>query len=279
MPYCREFLPTKHPNDSEIKNFFFFLIFSVSSFGQNTFSGNVSDENGTKQGQVLVLNSMKNQSVFSDVKGNFAVTADIGDEIRFVKDGFYRSQIQVTEKALSGINTVNIKQIEILIPEVKLQFQPTGNLEKDAKNVGISKRVSALNSSMDEYMKSPLTEAMPENSTPKSFKTHDFTEGQVNLIAVAGLIGKLINKASKPKITKANYYETRDFISRLKAEIDLNHFKKFGMSEEGIDRFLLYAEDIFMLSTKYRKDFDKVKISNDLMSAFGEYKKTNNLEL
>lgn len=248
----------------------------VSSFftAQNTVSGTVSDENGTLQGQVLVFNFNKSQSVFSDANGFFSITADVSDEIRFVKDGFYRYDFKVTAESFSDKNTVIIRHVEILIPEVELKFQPTGNLEKDAQNVGVSERVAALNSKMDEYMKSPMTEAIQENATPKSFQPHDFKEGQVNLIAVADAIGKLLSK----KTTKANYYETKDFLARLKSEIDLSYYRKFGMGDEGIDRFLLYAEDIFMLSKKYRKKFDKVRISNDLMSAFSEYRKTNNLE-
>lgn len=258
----------------KINLFFLSLLFSVLSFAQNTVSGTVSDENGSLQGQVLVFNFNKNQSVFSNTDGSFSIQADLNDEIRFVKDGFYRFDLKVSAKSFSDKNTVIIKHVEILIPEVELKFQPTGNLEKDANNVGISKRVAALNSKMDEYMKSPMTEAIPENTTPKSFQPNNFNEGQVSLIGVAEAITKLISV----KTTKPNYYETRDFLARLKSEIDISYYRKFGMGDEGIDRFLLYAEDIFMLSKKYRKKFDKAKISNDLMSAFSEYKKTNNLE-
>lgn len=258
----------------KVKLLLIFVFISAYLSAQNTFAGTFSDENGSSVGQVLVLNLNKNQTVFSDSKGYFSIIADEKDELRFVKDGFYRNELKVEKADFSKNHQIILKHLEILISEVELKFQPTGNLEKDAKNIGVSKRIAALNSKMDEYMKSPMTEAIPENATPKSFQLHDFKEGQVNLIGVADAIGKLLSK----KTTKANYYETRDFLARLKSEIDLSYYRKFGMGDEGIDRFLLYAEDVFMLSKKYRKKFDKVKISNDLMSAFGEYRKTNNLE-
>ena len=265
----------------KIKLLLIFVFISSFLIAQNTVSGTVSDENGTLQGQVLVFNFNKSQSVFSDANGFFSITANPNDEIRFVKDGFYRYDFKVTAESFSEKNTVIIRHVEILIPEVELKFQPTGNLEKDAQNIGVSKRVAALNSKMDEYMKSPMTEAVPQNEISKTFKGHDFKAGHVSLdlIETVGFISALINKGKKPKITKPNYYETKEFISRLKSEIDLSYYRKFGMSDEGIDRFLFYAEDIYMLSKRYRKDFDKVKISNDLTSAFQEYKKINNLEL
>lgn len=259
----------------KMKLFFFITLISMFSFAQNTVSGTVADENGNAQGQVLILNFTRNQSAFSNVDGSFSIYANTNDELRFVKEGFYRFELIVNEKVLSQKNIVTLKHLEILIPEVEIQFQPTGNLDKDARNVGISKRVAALNSKMDEYMKSPLATPNPTNIAPKSFQPHDFKEGQVSLIGVADAIGQLLSK----KTTKANYYETKDFIARIKSEVDLSYYRKFGMSEEGIDRFLLYAEDVFMLSKKYRKKFDKVKISNNLMSAFQQYKKTNDLEL
>ncbi|KQT21860.1 hypothetical protein ASG31_00500 [Chryseobacterium sp. Leaf404] len=256
------------------KFFLIFLLISAFSLAQTVVSGKILDDNGHVQGQVLVLNFNTSQSVFSDSEGNFSIIADDKDELRFIKEGFYRNEFKIESKDFFATRQIILRPVETLIPEVKIQYQPTGNLEKDANNAGVSKKIAGLNSKMNEYMKSPMTEALPENATPKSFQPHNFSEGQVSLIGVAEAIAKLISV----KTTKPDYYETRDFLARLKSEIDLSYYRKFGMGDEGIDRFLLYAEDVFLLSKKYRKKFDKVKISNELMSAFSEYKKTNNLE-
>lgn len=261
----------------KIKYFLLFLFLSAYSFAQNRISGIINDENGNFQGQVLILNMSKNLTAFSDGKGNYSISAEKGNELRFVKDGFYRAELIVTDKMFSENENIVLKAIEILIPEVELKYVPTGNLENDAKNVGISKRVSALNSKMDEYMKSPLNEPNPTNISPKSFQPHDFKEGQVNLIGVAETIGKLIGKARKPKITKPNYYETKAFIAEVKSKINLDFAKKYGMSDEGVGRFLLYANDVYLLSKKYRKDFNTAKIKADLMAAFSEYQKLNDV--
>ena len=120
----------------KLKLLLFFVVFSSFSWAQKTISGNVIDENGIAQSVVFILNVNKNQSVFSDAKGNYSILADKGDELRFVKDGFYRTEIKVDENVLAENKNVVIRHVEILIPEVKLEFQPTGNLEKDAKNAG-----------------------------------------------------------------------------------------------------------------------------------------------
>ncbi|WP_312075336.1 hypothetical protein [Chryseobacterium sp.] len=261
----------------KIKYLLLFLLFSVFSLAQNVVSGKINDEDGNVQGQVLIINIDKNETVFSDSKGNYSISAEKGEELRFVKDGFYRTDVKVSGTMFSALQTITLKNLEIEIPEVELKFHPTGNLENDAKNVGISKRVSALNSKMDEYMKSPLNEPNPINISPKSFQPHDFKEGQVNLIGVAETLGKLIGKARKPKITKPNYYETKAFIAEVKSKINLDFAKKYGMSDEGVDQFLLYANDVYLLSKKYRKDFNTAKITGDLMAAFSEYQKLNDV--
>lgn len=261
----------------KLKLLLFFVVFSSFSWAQKTISGNVIDENGIAQSVVFILNVNKNQSVFSDAKGNYSIFADKGDELRFVKDGFYRTEIKVDENVLAENKNVVIRHVEILIPEVKLEFQPTGNLEKDAKNAGDSKRVIALNNSMEKYMKSPMAEAVPENKAPKSFQPNDFKEGQLDVIGVVGTISKLIRNSSKPKITKANYYETQTFIKEIKSKINLDFLRDYGMSDESIDAFLLYANDTFQLAKKYRKDFNTVKITSELRAAFGEYSKLNKL--
>lgn len=263
----------------KLKLLLFFVVFSSFSWAQKTISGNVIDENGIAQSVVFILNVNKNQSVFSDAKGNYSILADHGDELRFVKDGFYRTEIKVHENVLAENKNVVIRHVEILIPEVKLEFQPTGNLEKDAKNAGDSKRVVALNSSMEKYMKSPMAEALPKNEVQKTFRGHDFQEGHASLDVVKTLvfISNLIANRSKPKITKANYYETQTFIKEIKSKINLDFLRDYGMRDDSIDAFLLYANDTFQLAKKYRKDFNTVKITSELRAAFAEYSKLNNV--
>ncbi|PZU26704.1 MAG: hypothetical protein DI622_00240, partial [Chryseobacterium sp.] len=87
----------------------------------------------------------------------------------------------------------------------------------------------------------------------------------------------LAKKATKPKITKPNFYETQNFLQRIKNEVDLSFLEKYGMDEEQVDKFLVYAEKIKMLSKRYRKDFKQGAIYYELRAAFAEYQKINKL--
>ena len=115
-------------------------------------------------------------------------------------------------------------------------------------------------------------------SISKTFTGHDYNVGQVNLFGVFNAVSGLVKKVTKPKITKANYNETQDFLKRVRNEVNLSFLKKYGMDEEQIDTFLLYAEKTRSLAKRYRKDFQISVVEYELKIAFGEYSKMNKLE-
>jgi hypothetical protein len=127
-------------------------------------------------------------------------------------------------------------------------------------------------------MKSPLIEALPDNTISKTFTGHDYNTGQVSLLGVLDAAVGLFKKTTELKITKANYVETQDFIKRVKEEVDLQFLKKFGMDEEHIDKFLIYANDTRAMAKKYRKNFKIDVVEFELKVAFSEYKKTHKLD-
>jgi hypothetical protein len=254
-----------------------FCFIETVIFAQQKISGLISDEQNINLNKVLVINISNNTNIYSDSSGKFTIEANLGDEIRFVKEGFYRSQIHVAEENLKTNTNISLKRSEILIPEVKIEYKLTGDIKKDSKYLNDSRKVASLKSSMETYMKSPMAEVVPKSTIPKSFGGHDFNAGQVNFLNVIGEIIGLVKKSTKPKITKPNFYETQNFLQRIKNEVDLNFLKKYGMDEEQIDKFLAHAEKVKMLSKTYRKDFKIGAISYELQAVFTEYKKINRL--
>lgn len=247
------------------------------AFAQQKISGFILDEQNIPISKVLIINMSSNTNVYSGSDGKFTIEANLGDEIRFVKEGFYRSQIHVSEENFKTNVTIFLKRSEILIPEVKIEYKLTGDIRKDSKYLNDSRKVASLKSSMESYMRSPMTEVVARNTVPKSFEGHDFNAGQVNVLKLIGGAVGLVKKASKPKMTKSNFYETQDFLQRVKNEVDLNFLKKYGMDEEQIDTFLAHAENLKKLSKRYRKDFKVEAISYELQTVFAEYQKINKL--
>ncbi|MDR2237265.1 MAG: carboxypeptidase-like regulatory domain-containing protein [Chryseobacterium sp.] len=254
------------------------MLISASVFSQQKASGTIMDEEGININPVLVVNISNQQSTYTDISGNFAIEAGENDEIRFIKDGYYRIDKKMTRENFNTPLIISLKKREIEIPEVKITYVPTGNLEKDMKTLRESPKLRDLKSGLGDYMRSPLTEPLPDNTVSKTFAAPDFKAGQVSILGVLNGVSNLIKRARNPKITKANYIETQDFIRRVKTDINLDFFRKFGMNEEQIDQFLVYANDTRMMAKKYRKNFKKDVVLLELYAAFDQYSKLNKLD-
>lgn len=253
------------------------LLFFELLFSQQKISGKIVDNDKIKVSSVLIFNVTKNIRSSSDISGSFEIEAEENDELRFVKEGFYRTYRIIKKENFNSQMNVDLLRAETLIPEVRIVYKPTGNLEKDNKHFNDSRKVSSLKSSMEEYMKSELREPLPKNEIPKTFQGHDFQAGQINMISLAGAIVGLVTKASAPKITAPTFGETQDFLSRIKKEINLTFLTKYGMNEERIEHFLYYAERVNHLSKRYRKNFKPMEIESELKGTFSEYSKLNKL--
>ncbi|AZA92172.1 hypothetical protein EG344_08690 [Chryseobacterium sp. G0162] len=247
-------------------------------FSQQKVTGFVTDNTHNNINPVLIINVSKNISVLSDSSGKFVIDADENDEIRSVKEGYYRASKKVLKEDFNTPVLMVLSKAEIQIPEVQIAFKPTGNLEKDSKRLNESQKLRSLKSDMSKYMKSPLAEPLPDKSISKTFTGHDFKAGQVDVLGIIGKAINLFTNATKPKITKANYLEFQDFMVQLKNDVNLDFLRKYGMEDEQIDAFLIYAENTRELSKKFRKDFNKEVLAFELKTAFVEYRKLNKLD-
>lgn len=254
------------------------LFVSASVFSQQKVTGFVTDNTNASINPVLIINVSKNTSVMSDPSGKFEIDADENDEIRAVKEGYYRTSKKISKEDFKTPLLMILQKAEIQIPEVKIAFRPSGNLEKDNKRLSESQKLKSLKSDMLKYMKSPLTEPLPDKTISKTFTGHDYKVGQVDVKGVIGAVAGLIKKATQPKITKANFIEFQAFMIQLKNEVNLDFLRKYGMEDDQIDTFLLYAEETRHLSTKFRKDFNKNVLELELKLAFAEYSKLNKLD-
>jgi len=250
---------------------------SMEIFAQQQVTGIVTDNSKQNINPVLIINVSNRKSTLSDASGNFTIEASENDELRFVKEGYYRFDKKIKQEDFSSPLMISLEKTEIEIPEVKIAYKPTGNLERDNRHLNESRKVVSLRSELDEYMKSPLNEALPDNTVSKTFKP-DYNAGQVSILGVLDAAVGLFKKATELKITKANFTETQNFLKRVKEEIDLQFLRKYGMDEEQIDHFLIYANDTRMMAKKYRKDFKADTVEYELRVAFAEYRKTRKLD-
>ncbi|MBD3903655.1 hypothetical protein NAL32_01145 [Chryseobacterium sp. Ch-15] len=249
------------------------------TFSQQQVSGEIIDEDKNALRNVLIFNTTKNIKTYSNISGEFSIEAEENDEVKFIKEGFYRIDKIIKKETFNSQLQIQFVRAETLIQEVKIDHKPSGDLANDSKRLDDSKKIASLKSSLNEYMKSELNEPRPKNEISKTFKGHDFQAGHASLdiFKTIATIIFLTKKGSMTKITTPNYVETQNFLAKVKAEVNLTMFKKHGMDEEKIDHFLVYAETVNHLSKKYRKNFNAATILNELQNAFGEYSKLNKL--
>lgn len=256
----------------------FLLVCTSVLYSQEYIFGKVSTELGDKLPDAVVINMRTDEKIVSDRDGNFMIAAKNGDEIRVLKNSYDRFVVRISnENFLKPLN-ISLSKAPYLIEEIELAFQATGNLKKDVKSLDPPKRVVALNSSMDAYMKSPLHEVRPKLSTPSAFAQPNYNAGQVSILGLASAVSSLFNKATQQPLTKANYAETQDFYRRIKTTMDLSFYISQGWDEEEIDRFLIYADQSYELAKKFRKNFDAAEISQSMRLAYKEYVKTRKVK-
>ncbi|MBU8884092.1 hypothetical protein KSK37_13445 [Kaistella sp. DKR-2] len=257
--------------------YLFCLLLSATVFSQEYIFGKVSTESGTELPSAVIINMRTDEKILTDKDGNFMIAAKTGDEIRFIKNTYERKIQMITTENFSRPLNISLEKSPYLIEEIELAFNPTGNLKKDVKSLDPPKRVVALNSSMDSYMRTSPTEPSPKLITPSAFGPKDFNAGQVDIVkAVSALVG-LVSKSTSSPLTKANYAETQDFFRKIKTTMDLSFYTSQGWDEEELDRFLIYADDVYSLAKKYRKNFNVNAINADMKMAYKEYVKTRKI--
>ena len=260
------------------------LLTALSAYSQEYIFGKVRSEFGAELPNAVIINTRTDEKVSADKDGNYMIGARLSDELRFVKIGYDRVSVKILSDHYSAPVNVSLPKSAYLIEEIELAFTPTGNLKKDSKLLDPPKKLVALQSSLDAYMKSPMQEAVPQATPiPSAFKPKDLGEGTISLLSVgsggsSGLLSAvagLIKPSKRDQLTAANYAETQEFYRRVKNEIDLSFYTSRGWTEEDIDRFLIYADNSYSLAKKYRKSFNIAAIKSEMKMAYIEYIKTH----
>ncbi|MCC2591015.1 carboxypeptidase-like regulatory domain-containing protein [Chryseobacterium sp. MFBS3-17] len=252
------------------------LFFTVYSQAQ-TASGTVHSEFGNVMPGVMVINMKTLEKVLTNSAGNFSIPAAPSDELRFLREGYDRQSVIVSDANASSIEII-MNKTPYLIPEVEIAFTPTGILEKDVKALAQPQKTEDLNKDMRIYARTSPTTMAPSLRTPSAFALPDFSAGQVDVIKLGMAAAGLIAKATKKPLTTANYAETQEFYRRIKSTMDLSFYTSQGWDEEEIDRFLVYADQTRQLARRFRREFDAGQISSEMKMAYIEYIKTHKIK-
>lgn len=255
--------------------YLFFLFFSSLIYAQNIVSGNVLSESGFVVQNVMVINTKTGNRVFNNNEGTFKIEANINDELRFIKENYERGSKIIQNNDYQILLSIQLVQVPIEIEEVKLGFNPTGNMKKDI-NFNTSHKTKLLNEDIENYIKNHPEEKKDQKVINSSFAPPDMYQGQVNLLSVGtdgsgGILGLVAKEVLKKNKKKPNFSEIQNFHRKLKEFFYNDYFVKQGMDEYQFDSYIVYLDNKYKFSERYFNNFNTFEIENKLKNLLQDY--------
>ena len=195
--------------------FSFILLISQQLSAQQIKGKVVSDSVAVNQ--VLVINISSQEKVYSDFSGRFSINANIGDELRIVREGYERKILVVRNY---NDLLINLNNIAIEIEEVEVEQRLSGNLGKDSKLFNENKKKVALNNDLKVYFK---TKSSGELMKPKPGEFVQPVSGGIGF-------GEIDNK-----------WTVSDLVEWIRENLTDDYFISLGLSFQEINSFLFYS--------------------------------------
>lgn len=265
-----------------IQKLIFLLMILLSGwyFGQHVI-GKVVNDAGKDMPGVAVVNVRTGAAVWTDKFGQFFAEARVSDELRFVREGYERQEVIVTQNSLSNSLEVVLQLRTAEIKEVEIVFRPSGNLKKDVERLRQPERVVALNRAANAWMRQTPNELPASNPVPSAFAQRNLSAGQLPVLSIGsgavGLLGMLAKAIFKPVPAPGppNYAETERFYKEVRASMDLAYFQKYGLDEYAFEKYLIYADKTFNLTKRYARNFNAAEIESILKAGLQDYLKAH----
>ncbi|MDF2932522.1 MAG: hypothetical protein K0R36_1853 [Chryseobacterium sp.] len=205
---------------------------------------------------VTVINIRTDERVTTNRDGHFMISGRQGDNLRFIKTGYDRININITKDNI--VSPVNIKLIRTaqLIDEVEIKKALTGDLKIDTKTLNPPKKVEKLKSDLAIYMK--------QKSDPRilAAKPGEFVQPKGQGFA----IGKVKNK-----------WDDVDFMNYLVTALGYQYFNDLKIENSQVQHFIYYVlaggfERKSILKYGFVSDADLMRFQRAVLSRISTYK-------
>lgn len=205
----------------KLKLFFFLsFIFFINIHAQEYIFGKITTEESAEMPEVTVINIRTDERVATNRDGHFMISGRAGDELRFVKDGYERTNRKITKENISSPINVALKREATLIAEVEIKKGITGDIKIDSKNLNPPKKVQKLKSDLAVYIS--------QKSDPRilAARPGEFVQpkGQVFSIGAA-----------------ANKWDDVDFMNYLTYALGEKYFTDLKIDKSLIQHFIYYV--------------------------------------
>lgn len=192
------------------------FLFPASFVFSQKISGSVVSDSAFVR-HVLVTNINSQDKTYTDDTGQFTLSGNVGQKLRFVKEGYERKDILIKN---NDYLTVNISKVIIEIPEVEIKKKLSGDLAKDSKLFDENNQKVTLNKDLWHYYKAP---ASLDVLAPKPGEF-------VQPVSSGFGIGKINNK-----------WVMTDLVEWLRKNLMDDYFTSMGLGEAEINSFLYFS--------------------------------------
>lgn len=219
-----------------MKNLFtlLLLVFLVKINAQS-YSGEVflRDNSVLYLNQVYVTNLTTQKTVLSDYNGDFSISANEGDVIRFTSIVTERKDIRITSQMISQRNLIELKIAYHDIQEVVInRFKPTGNLKYDV--IALKKEDKAL------AIKKVIGLPEPKgDGTPPQLPVAGLRDGGLTFSLES--IYDILSGERKKKQRYMAYERMNNSVTQIKNYLGKDYFIRFKIPENLIDNFLQFV--------------------------------------
>lgn len=232
------------------------LFFFVSINAQDYIFGKVTTEENAEMSDVTVINIRTDERVTTNRDGHFMISGRQGDNLRFIKIGYERANINVTKENI--VSPVNVKLIRMatLIEEVEIKKALTGDLKIDTKTLNPPKKVEKLKKDLNVYLS--------QKSDPRvlAARPGEFVQPKGQGFA----IGKVKNK-----------WDDVDFMSYLVSALGYQYFNDLKIENSQVLHFINYVlaggfERKSILKYGFVSDADLMRFQRAILTRITTYK-------
>lgn len=242
----------------KIKLFFVLAsLFFINCNAQNYIFGKVTSEDKNEMPEVTVINIRTDERVLTNRDGHFMISGRAGDELRFVKSGYERTNSKINQENItSPVNVTMIRAAE-LIAEVEIKKNITGDIKIDAKNLNPPRKVEKLKNDLAKYMSQKSAPGVLA-ARPGEF-VQPVTKGIYSF-------GKVKNK-----------WDDVDLMNYLQNSLGDTFFEELQIPKPQIQHFILYIlrtgfERKNILKYGYCTEADMNRFKNAVLGRISAYK-------
>jgi hypothetical protein len=237
--------------------FILFTIFFININAQDYIFGKVNSEDSSELPDVSVINIRTEERVTTNSDGHFMISGRAGDELRFVKNGYERSNKKITKENIASPINITLIRAATLIAEVEIKKGLTGDLKIDSKNLEQPKKVLKLKNDLAVYISQ---KSDPRLLAPRAGEfVQPVTKGTFS-------IGKVKDK-----------WDDIDLMSYLQTALGDQYFADLKIDKSGIQHFILYIlhsgfERKKILKYGYCSDGDLYRFQSAVLTKISSYR-------